>query len=54
MPALLTTRSTPPKASTAALNAVGDLLLGRHVDGDRDGLVRPAELLGDGGGVLAR
>ena len=35
-PALLTTRSTPPKASAAAANAAGDAVLVGHVGGDRD------------------
>ena len=47
MPALLTSRSTPPNASTAALDRRGHRSLVGHVDDDPGGAVRAAELGGD-------
>ena len=47
-PALLTTRSTPPKASAAARNAAATASASRHVGGDADRHVGRADL---GGGV---
>ena len=52
-PALLTTRSTPPKASAPSATAAGDLLLVGHVDGHGYGDVRAADLRGDLRGGLA-
>ncbi len=49
MPALLTTRSTPPAARVAGLGERGgDLLLAGDVRGHGHGPVRAAEFLGDG------
>ena len=52
-PALLTTRSTPPNARTAAANAVGDLVGVGDVRGDRDRDVGGVKRLGLGGDLLA-
>jgi hypothetical protein len=51
-PALLTTRSTPPKASTAAANAAAIVFLAGHVGGHRDRRVAPPSSGGDGRGRL--
>ena len=51
-PALLTTRSTPPNASTRRGERGGDRVLVGHVGLDRDRDVRAAELVGDGLGLV--
>ena len=53
-PALLTTRSTPPKASTAASTAACTAAASRDVDLDADGDVGPTDLGGRGLRLLER